>query len=206
VETPAPAPAPEPEEDPFEPEPAFAEEPTLEPVPAPEPEPLDSEPMEPTPAEEKKPVNLTPWITAALVLLIVAVGGYYGIGFYEDWMESKLASEQAVATVPDTTASADTTMATSTGYGLAGSPIALEGAVYGIIVHSLPVKSASEAQCAKISPLGIRCSVVAADRNGEATYRVALGQFESRAAAEAAVTELPAEYQTPGNFFINRIQ
>lgn len=207
------------EPDPFEPEPVFADDPAPEPepehapapVPEPEPEPQDSAPMEPTPAEEKKPVNLMPWITAALVLIIVAVGGYYGVGFYQDWMESKLASEQqAVATVPDTAAPADSAAAAaaaaSTGYGLAGTPVALEGRVYGIIVHSLPVKGDSDAQCAKISPLGFRCSVVAADRNGATTYRVALGQFESNEAAQAAVAQLPAEYQAPGNFFISRIQ
>jgi outer membrane biosynthesis protein TonB len=207
------------EPDPFEPEPAFAEDPapvvtpepdpTPESHPEPEPEP-EPEAMEPTPAEEKKPVNLMPWITAALVLIVVAVGGYYGVGFYQDWMESKLASEQAVATVPDSAAPADSAAAAaaaaSTGYGLAGTPVALEGRVYGIIVHSLPVKSDSEAQCAKISPLGFRCSVVAADRNGATTYRVALGQFESNETAQAAVAQLPAEYQTPGNFFISRIQ
>ena len=201
------------EPDPFEPEPAFADDP--EPLPAaepelkPEPQPNDTTPMEPTPAQEKKPANMMPWITAAVVLIIVAAVGYYGVGTYQNWMESKLSSEQAVAIVPDIAATTDSTVdaaAAPTGYGLAGTPIALGGRVYGIIVHSLPVKSDSEAQCAKISPLGFRCSVVAADRNGAATYRVALGQFETNEAAQAAVSELPAEYQTPGNFFIARIQ
>lgn len=216
LSTPAPTPAPEPEPfDPFEPDPVFEEETAPAPEPEPEPEPVRQpqpeaqEAMEPTPDQEKKPANLTPWIIAALVLIVVSIAGTYGVDVYKQWMESKLASEQTVATVPDTGAATDSAAvaaAASTGYGLTGSPITLEGRVYAIIVHSLPVKGDSEAQCAKISPLGFRCSVVAADRNGATTYRVALGQFESNEAAQAAVAQLPAEYQTPGNFFIARIQ
>jgi septal ring-binding cell division protein DamX/nucleoid DNA-binding protein len=207
---PEPKPVAQPEVDPFEPEPAFAEEPAFEPDPEPEPQPEPDifEPMETTPTEEKKPVNLMPWIYTVLILLILSVGGYFGIGFYESWMESKLVAERtaevaASNTTPDEPAAV---VEPGTGYGLAGSPAVLEGRVYGIIVHSLPVQADSEAQCAKISPLGFRCSVVAAERNGATTYRVAIGQFESTATAEAAVSELPAEYQAPGKFFISRIQ
>lgn len=202
----------QPDVDPFEPEPAFADEPAFEPDPEPEPEPQPEpeifKPMETTPTEEKKPANLMPWIYTVLILLILSVGGYFGIGFYESWMESKLVAERtaevaACNTTPDEPAAV---VEPGTGYGLAGAPAVLEGRVYGIIVHSLPVQADSEAQCAKISPLGFRCSVVAAERNGATTYRVAIGQFESTAAAQTAVAELPAEYQSPGNFFISRIQ
>jgi hypothetical protein len=149
-----------------------------------------------------------PWIYTVLVLLILSVGGYFGIGFYESWMESKLLSERAATIGQDTAPAIETppVVEPSTGFGLTGAPAVLEGRVYGIIVHSLPVKADSDAQCAKISPLGFRCSVVATGRNGAKTYRVAIGQFESTAAAQTAVTDLPAEYQTPGNFFISRIQ
>jgi hypothetical protein len=173
-----------------------------------QPEPYITEPMETTSSEEKKPANLMPWIYTVLVLLILSVGGYFGIGFYESWMESKLLSERAATIGQDTAPAVETppVVEPSTGFGLTGAPAVLEGRVYGIIVHSLPVKADSDAQCAKISPLGFRCSVVAAVRNGATTYRVAIGQFESTAAAQTAVADLPAEYQTPGNFFISRIQ
>lgn len=213
-----PEPEPQPEPQPVsEPAPtaiAFEEpaiEPDPEPAPEPEPEPELIPAMEPAPVEEKKPVNLMPWIITAAVALVLVVGGYFGIGFYQSWMESKLATERiAAAASADTSsvAAAETPAAVEpgVGFGLSGGPAVLEGRVYGIIVHSLPVQSDSEAQCAKISPLGFRCSVVAADKNGATTYRVAIGQFESTGAAQAAVTELPAEYQAPGKFFISRIQ
>jgi outer membrane biosynthesis protein TonB len=204
----------QPDVDPFEPEPAFAEEPAFEPDPEPEPqpepqpEPENVEPMETTPTEEKKPANLMPWIYTVLILLILSVGGYFGIGFYESWMETKMIAERTAEAEQETPSVTDSLVVVQpgTGYGLAGTPAVLEGRVYGIIVHSLPVKADSDAQCAKISPLGFRCSVVAAERNGATTYRVAIGQFESTTAAQTAVAELPAEYQSPGNFFISRIQ
>ncbi len=204
-----------PDVDPFEPEPAFAEEPAFEPDPEPQPEPQPEpenfEPMETTPTEEKKPVNLMPWIYTVLILLILSVGGYFGVGFYESWMESKMVSERTAAVANSGSATTDTTVTPAVvepgvGYGLSGGPAVLEGRVFGIIVHSLPVRADSEAQCAKISPLGFRCTVVATELNGATTYRVAIGQFESTATAQAAVSELPAEYQAPGKFFISRIQ
>lgn len=188
---------PTPDPDPEIPQADVFEFPEMEPEPEPKPKP------EPEPSE---PVRLNPWLTAAVVLLVLAIGGYLGLGWYESWMESKIAAETVVNVAPEQPPQTPTSVEPPSEYGLTGTPAPLEGRVYGIIIHSLPARGDSEAQCAKISPLGFRCSVVAAVRNGATTYRVAIGQFESTDAAQAAVANLPAEYQTPGNFFISRIQ
>lgn len=199
-------------------EPIRAQEPEPEPdavsvsVPVPEPEP---EPITTIPVSKKKPTSLLPWFGAVVVLVLLTVGGFLGFAYFEMWMETKLATEQAataisakpeVAPIPIQAPEVLTPTEPVIEYGLTGTPAVLEGRIYGIIVHSLPLRADSDAQCAKISPLGFRCSVVATGRNGATTYRVAIGQFESTAAAQTAVTDLPAEYQTPGNFFISRIQ
>ncbi len=188
-------------------------------VPVPEPAPVEEEvvaevELEPEPETikepvEKAPLNLVPWIYAAVILVVLAVGGYFGIEAYEGWMESKMPKAISTTTIPtEAPPVADAPMAAEAGvsYGLVGTPATLEGRVYGIIVHSLPVKEDSEAQCAKISPLGFRCSVIIAERNGLTTYRVAIGQFQTNESALEAVAQLPSEYQKPGNFFIARIQ
>lgn len=216
-------PAPEPVEPPKPPEPVKAgfvldtdavEEPAFEPDPEPVPPAVDAyspedfeetvmEPVEETTAPEKK--NLNAWIVAIPVLIVVAIGGWYATRYLTSTMENEMrASSEATATPAEPAAQASP-VATAE-YGLRGPVNPLEGRVYGIIVHSLPVKADSESQCAKIFAAGLRCSVVEATRNGAATYRVAIGQFASIADAQTAVSELPADYAAADKHFIARIQ
>ncbi len=169
----------------------------------------------PIPLATKSP-NLMPWVVAAVILIVVLAGGWYGVQWYESTLESEMAtsgtSENVTATAPaevqqpETVAAEPTSPIARPEFGLRGAVNPLEGRVYSIVVHSLPTVTQSQAECAKIVALGLRCSVVPAERNGATTYRVGIGQFESVEHATRSVGELPERYQTPGNFFITRIQ
>jgi hypothetical protein len=177
-------------------------------------EPLQDEPApKPIPLATKSP-NLMPWVVAALILVVVLVGGWYAVQWYGSTLETEMAStgtsENMTATAEEPTsepvAAEPTSPIATPGFGLRGAVNPLEGRVYSIVVHSLPTEAQSQAECAKIVALGLRCSVVPAERNGATTFRVGIGQFESVESANRSVGELPERYQTPGNFFITRIQ
>ncbi len=178
---------------------------------------------EPTPAPAPKPIplaskstNVIPWVVAALILAVVLVGGWYAVQWCGKTLESEMAasgtSENVAATSTaeerrsEPVAAEPTSPIAKPEFGLRGAVNPLEGRVYSIVVHSLPTVAQSQAECAKIVTLGLRCSVVPAERNGATTFRVGIGQFESVENANRSVGELPERYQTPGNFFITRIQ
>lgn len=187
----------------------FADEPIQDEAPAPAPAP------KPIPLATKSP-NLMPWVVAALILVVVLVGGWYAVQWYGSTLESEMAStgtsenvtatETAAEPTSEPVAAEPTSPIATPGFGLRGAVNPLEGRVYSIVVHSLPTEAQSQAECAKIVALGLRCSVVPAERNGATTFRVGIGQFESVESANRSVGELPERYQTPGNFFITRIQ
>jgi septal ring-binding cell division protein DamX len=208
-------------------EPAFEPDPEPEPEPEPpvidaySPEDFEEPAMEPdltsdeTTAPEKK--NLTAWIIAIPVVVVVLIAGWYGVQYLSSSMEKEMAATPAPAPATATATPAESNAAAvpaeasasplaTAEYGIRGPVNPLQGRVYGIIVHSLPVKADSDAQCAKISTAGLRCSVVEAERNGAPTYRVAIGQFATAADAQKATTELPAEYAAAEKHFIARIQ
>lgn len=183
--------------------------------------PLD----EPTPAPTPKPIplatkspNAMAWVVAALILVVALVGGWYAVQWYGKTLETEMATatpastseeqqaETEAETEPEPVAAELTSPIARPEFGLRGAVNPLEGRVYAIIVHSLPTEAQSQAECAKIVALGLRCSVVTAERNGATTFRVGIGQFESVENATRSVGELPERYQTPGNFFITRIQ
>lgn len=173
--------------------------------------------------------NRTAWFIAVPIAILVFVGSWYGVQYVTTNMQTEMSEAQVsapaaeatpeaepdpapvampdAAPVPATSAAtpADSPLA-SPEYGLRGPLNPLEGRVYGIIVHSLPLKEESDAQCAKISALGLRCSVVEADRNGIPTFRVSIGQFANAADAQNATSELPADYAAADKHFIARIQ
>lgn len=210
----------------FEPEamdmPAFEPDPEPEPAPvvdAYSPEDFEETVMEPaTDAPETAEAgkkNLNAWIIAIPVVVVVLIAGWYVTQYLMSSMENEMATAatSAPATATATPAETEAAPAEAAGsplataeYGLRGPVNPLQGRLYGIIVHSLPVKADSDAQCAKISTTGLRCSVVAAERNGAPTFRVAIGQFASIADAQNAVSELPAEYAGTDKHFIARIQ
>jgi len=197
----------------------LAEEPVLE-------TPLDEAPAparasKPIPLASKSP-NVMAWVVAALILVVALTGGWYAVQWYSNTLESEMAtsSDPQSATSTTTTTETETTdiprpepvaveptsPIASVEFGLRGAVNPIDGRVYAIIVHSLPTVAQSQAECAKIVALGLRCSVVPAERNGVPTFRVGIGQFESVEHANRSVGELPERYQTPGNFFITRIQ
>lgn len=186
-----------------------------------QPENVEEEPLdEPAASIHELPLtdepNIKPWVVAALILAVVLIGGWYGVQWYGNTLESEMANSgvsknvTATATAEEQQSELVTVEPTSPiatpEFGLRGAVNPLDGRVYAIIVHSLPTESQSQAECAKIVALGLRCSVVHAERNGVATFRVGIGQFESVEIANRSVGELPERYQTPGNFFITRIQ
>jgi septal ring-binding cell division protein DamX len=225
---------PEPQPDPSDTIIPQAENPVMEPHidtdPEPEPEAPPVRKKERAPVAAKPKTNRTAWYIAVPIAVVVLVASWYGIQYASTNMQSEMNEAQVsappaaeatpvsepdpapvavpdAASVPATTAAtpADSPLA-SPEYGLRGPLNPLEGRVYGIIVHSLPLKEESDAQCAKISALGLRCSVVEADRNGTPTYRVSIGQFATAADAQTATSELPADYAGADKHFIARIQ
>jgi septal ring-binding cell division protein DamX len=209
------------------------ENPVMEPQTEHEPEPI-AKPVRTTEratVAAKPKTSRTAWFIAVPIAVLVIVGSWYGVQYFSTNLQSEMnearvpalesatapQAEAEAATEPATEPAPDpapvTAVATPAAsplaeaeYGLRGPLNPLEGRVYGIIVHSLPLKEESDAQCAKISALGLRCSVVESDRNGIPTYRVAIGQFATAADAQNAVSELPSDYAAADKHFIARIQ
>jgi hypothetical protein len=225
---------PEPDPDPSDTIIPQAESPVMEPHidtdPEPEPDPQPVRKKERAPVAAKPKTNRTSWYIAVPIGVVVLVASWYGVQYATTNMQSQMNEAQVSAPTAVATPEAEPDLAqvaqpdaapvpaTSTAAAPAGSPLAspeyglrgplnpLEGRVYGIIVHSLPLKEESDAQCAKISASGLRCSVVEADRNGIPTYRVSIGQFATAVDAQNATSELPADYAGADKHFIARIQ
>jgi hypothetical protein len=84
-------------------------------------------------------------------------------------------------------------------FGLRGDMIASNQRVFGIIIHSLATELDGISICNEIREQGLRCSVVqATTSDGRTTFRVALGQFESVAQAQQAISEIPRQFQRDG--------
>jgi len=89
-------------------------------------------------------------------------------------------------------------------YGLMGEDQNLQGAVFSIIVHSLPSRLSAQEQCNVITAMNLRCLVrEAMSPQGRPTYRVGIGQFASYEIAEAAVVELTEPFRS--RYFIARV-
>lgn len=91
-------------------------------------------------------------------------------------------------------------------FGLKGmvNPQASDG--YTIVVHSLRDQKLAESKKQNFKNDGYRALINEAEIDGTAYFRVGLGQFTTIAAAQKAVSSIPAQFQGKSMHFIKRIQ